>query len=647
MRLSVIAILSGTFTAAAAMSVVAAVFSVGAIEDGSIDAVTERLRAEGIDWAQVDANGLQVFVHGTAPDEAERLRAASVARQVVDAARIIDETLVAEAADIQPPHFSIEILRNDDTVQLIGLVPADFDRARLVGTVTGIVGEDGEVADLLETADFPVPEGWNDAIRLAVRALEDLPRSKVSVDADSVAVKAMADSVEDRRRVSNALERASPGSLAVSLDISAPRPVISPFALRFVKDGEGARFDACSADSEESRQRIIEAARAAGTTGTPGCVLGLGTPSRDWGAAAAGAIGAVAALDGGSVTFSNADVSLIAPQGTPPDRFDDVVGRLEAALPDPFVLDAVLPEPPDPAADRGPVEFTATLSPEGQVQLRGRLASEVARTTVDSYARARFGSDAVTIGTRIDDALPDAWSARVLAGLEALSMLANGSLRVTTEGIAVRGDTGNSEASTEIAALLTEKLGESEYDIEVTYLEKLDPSLGIPTPPECVAQIREIVGNRKITFEPGSATLDSSAKDILDEIGELLKLCGDIPLEIQGHTDSQGREVMNQQLSQERAEAVLNELRRRRVLTAAYRATGYGEERPIADNDTEVGREANRRIEFTLIAEDPQSDEPLASEDVEYPEPTGDEAFEDAIAPEDADDAAEDEGTGE
>ena len=76
--------------------------------------------------------------------------------------------------------------------------------------------------------------------------------------------------------------------------------------------------------------------------------------------------------------------------------------------------------------------------------------------------------------------------------------------------------------------------------------------------------------------------------------------CEYVPMEVAGHTDSQGREIMNKELSQARADAVVNALLARRVLTSNMRAVGYGEEFPIADNDTEEGREANRRIEFTL-----------------------------------------------
>ena len=88
-------------------------------------------------------------------------------------------------------------------------------------------------------------------------------------------------------------------------------------------------------------------------------------------------------------------------------------------------------------------------------------------------------------------------------------------------------------------------------------------------------------------------------------IAEILQNCGEIPLEIQGHTDSQGRNSMNLELSEARAQSVLDYLRSRRMLTGSYTARGYGEESPIASNSTEDGREANRRIEFRLIRPEP------------------------------------------
>ncbi|MDR9395100.1 MAG: hypothetical protein RI571_12425, partial [Roseovarius sp.] len=122
MRLSTFFTVAGTFLAAAVLSVFAARFAVTAVEDNTRAAVRGALDDGGMSWAKVDTTGLQVFLAGTAPSEATRFKALSEAGTVVDAARIIDQMLVAETADIAPPRFSIEVLRNDRGISLIGLV---------------------------------------------------------------------------------------------------------------------------------------------------------------------------------------------------------------------------------------------------------------------------------------------------------------------------------------------------------------------------------------------------------------------------------------------------------------------------------------------------------------------------------------------
>jgi OmpA-OmpF porin, OOP family len=116
-----------------------------------------------------------------------------------------------------------------------------------------------------------------------------------------------------------------------------------------------------------------------------------------------------------------------------------------------------------------------------------------------------------------------------------------------------------------------------------------------------VEQIAVVTDQRKITFDPGSATLSAEAQPVVDDIADILKRCPTVSVQIAGYTDSQGRDQMNLDLSQSRADAVLEALQSRRIPVADFRAIGFGEAGPIADNATEVGREANRRIEFTLI----------------------------------------------
>ena len=263
MRLSSLITIVGTFATAAGLSVVAAFFSSQLIEAASKTGVLGALDTSGLTWAEVDTNGLQVFLIGTAPDEAARFKALSAAGSVVDASRVIDQMLVVEPEGLAPPTFSVEILRNDAGVSVIGLVPESTDREALVASFTSLAG-DGTVTDLLESAAFDAPEGWDDALRYASGALRDLPRSKVSVAAGRVEITAMTESEEARRRLETLLTRRKPSDLRLALDLSAPRPVISPFTLRFLIDENGPRFDACSADTEEARARILRAAAKRG-----------------------------------------------------------------------------------------------------------------------------------------------------------------------------------------------------------------------------------------------------------------------------------------------------------------------------------------------------------------------------------------------
>ena len=582
------------------------------IETAAVTDLSLVLSQAGHDWADITVDGLSVQLSGIAPDEATRFAALSTAGTVVDASRIVDNMGVVAAQAIAAPDFTIEILKNADGVSLIGLVPLSSDPEVIVEGVTAAAGGT-EVSELLEVADFPVPDGWDAALAYGIEVLDTLPRSKLTVSPGALAIKAVAESEDDRERLERRLRRNAPNGISVSLQITAPRPVVAPFILRAVLDENGGRFDACTADSEAARRAILQAARAAGIEGGAACILGLGTPSTNWGAESAASISALAEIGGGTVTLSNADVTLVAAEGTSPTVFERIAGDLEAALPPVFSLSTYLPETeaaPEEGA-KAPPEFVATRSPEGQVQLRGRLSDETMRAAVESFAAARFGAENISPATRLDPDVPVGWPKRVMAALTALAKLHNGVTSVTEDRIEVRGVTGDQNAQGEIAGLLTDALGGGvTYELDVTYREALDPLASIPTPEECIERLNAAGEARKITFAPSSSDIDEDAQDTIDKIAEILRECQHTEIEIGGHTDSQGREVMNEQLSQARADAVLNAIMARRILVSNLSAKGYGESQPIADNGTEEGREANRRIEFRLLSDVAETEPP-------------------------------------
>ena len=590
------------FVLAALLSAFGATWAAAVIEARSAEGITEALQDAGYDWASVSTDGLRVTMTGIAPTEAARFRALSLAGGIVDADRITDAMDVADAAALKAPDYKIEILRNDDGISVIGLIPAGEAHDRIVADLAPIAGT-GSLTDMMETADHPIPEDWDAAVSFGLSALRALPRSKISIAADMVSVTAISDSAAEKARLETDLARRRPEGLRIVLDISAPRPVITPFTLRFLIDSDGARFDACSAENERSRDRIIAAAVAAGATGKQTCTIGLGVPTPAWSDAVSMALAALAELGAGSVTFSDADISLIAADTVSQSDFDRVVGELESNLPEVFSLHAVLTPKPDQTAQTIVPEFIATLNDKGMLDMRGRLGDALSRDAVESFARARFGTTSVHTAVRIAPDMPEGWPVRVLAALEALGELSRGQATVREDGIAISGVTGSPEARDTIARILSSKLGDGQkFTLSIRYDAQLDPLLGLPTPEECAASINTLLQSHKINFEPGSAQIATDARETLDKVAELLKQCPDVPMEVGGHTDSQGREEMNLDLSERRAEAVIAALMERRVLTGHLTAVGYGETVPIADNKTEAGREANRRIEFRLTA---------------------------------------------
>jgi outer membrane protein OmpA-like peptidoglycan-associated protein len=104
-----------------------------------------------------------------------------------------------------------------------------------------------------------------------------------------------------------------------------------------------------------------------------------------------------------------------------------------------------------------------------------------------------------------------------------------------------------------------------------------------------------------ITFALNSADLNAQFYNALDGVSLVLKEYNKTVVEVAGHTDSSGSDQYNQQLSQRRASAVASYLGSHGVNNQRLLTIGAGESYPIASNDTESGRAANRRVEMTIV----------------------------------------------
>ncbi len=104
-----------------------------------------------------------------------------------------------------------------------------------------------------------------------------------------------------------------------------------------------------------------------------------------------------------------------------------------------------------------------------------------------------------------------------------------------------------------------------------------------------------------VQFESGKATLLKSSLPVLDEVVSVMNQYPEYSLNINGHTDSQGDDKMNLDLSQRRAKSCYTYLEYKGIAAARMASTGLGETQPVADNKTAAGRAQNRRVVFELF----------------------------------------------
>jgi outer membrane protein OmpA-like peptidoglycan-associated protein len=121
--------------------------------------------------------------------------------------------------------------------------------------------------------------------------------------------------------------------------------------------------------------------------------------------------------------------------------------------------------------------------------------------------------------------------------------------------------------------------------------------------PEIKEEVKEQIrlAAKGIFFESGKEVIKVESFTNLDKLASIMNTFEEANVMIEGHTDSQGEDADNMLLSQERADAVKRYLSSQGVADARMTAVGYGETKPIADNESAEGRVLNRRVDFKLV----------------------------------------------
>lgn len=172
-------------------------------------------------------------------------------------------------------------------------------------------------------------------------------------------------------------------------------------------------------------------------------------------------------------------------------------------------------------------------------------------------------------------------------------------------GGAIGGVIGNQSGNTAIGAIIGATVGGAAGAIIGRQMDKQAEELEEDLEGAEITRVGEGI---KVTFDSGllfdvdSYALRDNTKTDLENMAETLKKYEDTNILIEGHTDSSGSNDYNQELSRNRASAVSRYLLSLGVSPDRLQTTGYGEDQPIADNETAAGRQENRRVEVAIYA---------------------------------------------
>ena len=235
----------------------------------------------------------------------------------------------------------------------------------------------------------------------------------------------------------------------------------------------------------------------------------------------------------------------------------------------------------------------------GKLTLSGEVPDEAAREALLDVAEAAVGEENVTdslqVGRNAGAGDVTAEAVEALAGIvaELPAWFDAAELRLRGTNLDVTGD-----------ALSLETLELATSFFESTVGLTVTSELVISPVAQSREQVKALLETETITFATGSAEITEEGIEVLERVIDLLAPAfaarPRVEVRIDGHTDDQGPEGFNRDLSLERAQAVLDYMVEAGIPDANLFPRGFGESRPIADNSTEEGRAKNRRIEFTL-----------------------------------------------
>ncbi|MCL4706887.1 OmpA family protein [bacterium] len=174
-------------------------------------------------------------------------------------------------------------------------------------------------------------------------------------------------------------------------------------------------------------------------------------------------------------------------------------------------------------------------------------------------------------------------------------------------GAVVGGAVGKAAGNTVLGAILGAAIGGAAGLYIGNYMDKQAAEIKQDIAGARVERVGEgirITFDSGILFDVNKAELKPISKENISKLAAILQKYPDTNILLEGHTDATGTDEHNLELSRARSQAVANFLASLQVSATRFTIMGYGEAQPIADNESEIGRAQNRRVEIAIMAND-------------------------------------------
>ncbi|MBT8410915.1 MAG: OmpA family protein [Octadecabacter sp.] len=560
----------------------------------AILAGADRVTATARHGVQARVGGRDIIVTGMADTQAE-FDSLEAAFDAVDGRRVVDMAGVVVLPVARP--FELMATRAHGMTTLAGVVPDEASRAVLAGL--------SDAGELVLSSGVP-DANWPDMAARAVAVLNGTVSGDMTLSNRALTLRALVPTPTEAEAARGALAHLPDGyTLDAAFDVLDDG---TPLRLTATLDPDGL-----SASGKVPAGYALAAELPDGTLALTEAGVPLG--DADWPLAANTGLAALAVLHDGTLTFENRSLTLAG------SALPDGKARAEAmmgGLPEGYtgLTDIALYDdgsPPD-------WQFTYTATSGGG--LVGKLPSDLTSSMLADTTGLRdlTGAPAVSLN-QIDgtgalgilavaaEYLPESESLRFAASPDGASLDLVLSPGVNADLVAV----DLAERLPASVAFTISPLDSLPADGDV----RTNPVTGTleqfrfgnmlpvltfaPDTATCAVEANAVLAGGGVNFLTGSAELDAKSIRAINALSSIAQRCAGeagLTLEIAGHTDDTGNEADNQLLSESRANAVRDALIARGLDAQSIMATGYGQTRPLADNETPEGLAANRRIEF-------------------------------------------------